>query len=546
MIAAFPRRLRGSTQAAALFGALALTAWFVFAPLLSGDLVNWDDPDFFVENAAVQTGDARAIATSITLGHWYPITVGSFAIEKAVWGDEYRRYRLDGLALHVVNSWCLGAFLALAAGVSAPWAAIASFAFLLHPASSEAVGWLSARNHLLFVLAFWATCFAYLRYARRRSIFGFASTSVVYGAGLLVKETLGIFPFFAAGLDWAMNRRRAWVEKIAWLLPAAALGAMVLRWNRSGSSVAEAIHHLTFAQRAVWAIKGLVFYSTQYVWPVRMIPFYDVGQVQIEPWRYAAAAALAMAAAFGARGKRWVTLGLATFALGLAPHLKLIPFGEYGIFADRYLYFAGIGLLIAAAAALDGRKWPSLIAAGALVVACISPLRTALASWQNSETVARAALARYPETAVALNNLGRWQYENGDFESARESYAHAMKARPEMAQPYYNLGILAQKAEQFAEAEQFYKFALERNPAYGPAAQNLGAVYAQTGRLALAMEQYARVRASGQATREFFFNVGMVEAELKLCDDARRDFAEARKRGFAPPKMAEGEAMCHH
>jgi len=85
----------------------ALVTFLVYIPALGAGFVNWDDPKYVYENPYITELDAfffKFAFTSFYFANWHPLTLISYAVDYALWGDRPFGYHLTNNILHSVNT----------------------------------------------------------------------------------------------------------------------------------------------------------------------------------------------------------------------------------------------------------------------------------------------------------------------------------------------------------------------------------------------------------------------------------------------------------
>ncbi len=152
----------------------------VFMPTLSGSFLNWDDNVNFLDNPAYRglgREQLRWAFTSVSFGHYIPLTRLTWSLNWALGGTDPWGYHLVNVLVHAANA-LLFYFVArrLLAAASADGAqagrrghdfcaaaAVAALAFGVHPLRVEPVAWISGRADLLCAFFVLLTAWTYLR-----------------------------------------------------------------------------------------------------------------------------------------------------------------------------------------------------------------------------------------------------------------------------------------------------------------------------------------------------------------------------------------------
>ncbi|MFH1027993.1 MAG: hypothetical protein V1791_08325, partial [Pseudomonadota bacterium] len=85
----------------------ALVCFLVYLPALFCDFINWDDPDYIINNPGIRLLDRQFLKEAFTtsyMGWWMPLTWISFAIDYRFWGLDPFGYHLTNVLLHSVNA----------------------------------------------------------------------------------------------------------------------------------------------------------------------------------------------------------------------------------------------------------------------------------------------------------------------------------------------------------------------------------------------------------------------------------------------------------
>ena len=371
---------------------VALTA-LVFLPALSGQFVNWDDEQNFVQNEAYRglgLAELRWMFTTFHLGPYQPLSWLTLGLDYVVWGMDPFGYHLTSVLIHALNAWLvyrLAQRLFSEAGTATSVVAIriaaaaAALAFAVHPLRVESVAWVTERRDVLSGAFVLLSLLAYLAMAdaRRRGAAanGWLAVSVAWFAlSLLAKASAMTLPLALLVLDvWVLRRhqpgshtpaplsiRALAIEKI----PFAVLGLVAAVLAVIGQRSARALVALDRADPLELVVRpfyALVFYLGKSLVPMDLSNLYEVpfrGDPFDAHYLLSAAAVVAITAAVWRLRQRWPALLAAwlCYAILLFP-VSGIAHGGGQIVADRYSYLPCLGLAIfACGAALAG--WRSL------------------------------------------------------------------------------------------------------------------------------------------------------------------------------------------
>ncbi len=155
--------------------ALALGTLAVYWPALHFDYVNYDDGDYVMANAHVQSGVNRASVVwafeTVHASNWHPLTWLSHELDCQMYGPKAGGPHLTNVLLHVANTLLL--FGVMRAMTGAVWrSALVAGLFAWHPTHVESVAWISERKDVLSTFFWLLTMLAYAAYAKEFKVQG--------------------------------------------------------------------------------------------------------------------------------------------------------------------------------------------------------------------------------------------------------------------------------------------------------------------------------------------------------------------------------------
>jgi len=457
------------------------------------------------------------------LGHYIPLTWMTFGLDYLLWGMNPLGYHLTNLLLHAANA-VVFFFITrrlLTRALPGPSerghtlavsAAFAALVFAIHPLRVESVAWATERRDVLSGLFYLSAVLAYLRACDREERGrGWYWGAVALFAGALLSKSMAVnLPVVLMILDvyplrrlggsigwWSKPARRIYVEKIPFVLLAAAASAIAVMAQFS-IHAALPLAQLSVPGRLAVSAYGLSFYLGKMIVPVNLSPLYELPRT-VSPWAMpfilSFGLAIAITAIVLSLRRRMLGLPAAWLAylVVLLPVLGIFQSGPQ-IAADRYTYLAGLGWAILAGAGLlsSWSRLPLLLIG--LVVFIPVGLGTLTWNqvhvWHDSKTLWAHALAIDPNSSVAQNDFGEALAQQGKLAEAIEHYRQALEIKPDYADAHYNLGGALAQQGKLADAIHHYQRALQITPGDADAHTNWGGALAQQGKLAEAAEHY--------------------------------------------------------
>lgn len=303
---------------------LVLVTVAIYWPARNYDFVQYDDPDYILENQTVQNGLTwYGVEWALVDAHVYnyhPVTWLSHMLDCQFFGVNAGAHHFVNVLIHSANGALL--FLALRSMTGAFWrSAFVAALFAWHPLRVESVAWISERKDVLSGFFFFLTLLAYAKYAEskvqgskskvepsrpspnlhypvstihesssqqpvstieyQRSRFYWLSV-VFFTLGLLSKPMLVTVPFILLLLDyWPLRRldysahpssiihpsiRHLMTEKIPFFLLSLAVGLMTFFAQKSGGALTS-LRAEGVGSRIVSCLVGYLGYLENTLWP---------------------------------------------------------------------------------------------------------------------------------------------------------------------------------------------------------------------------------------------------------------------------------------
>jgi hypothetical protein len=480
---------------ALVFGAMCLSL-VAYANALGNPFV-YDDHLEILENGSIEdlSNPAALVRASLTR----PIVNISYAVDFAIWGGRHAfGFHLTNLVFHCLNVGLL--FLLVwhftrdvedaearpRAASAAPLAAFAAASlFAVHPAMTEAVGYVSSRSEVLAATFFMGSLYC-LRHRLARGPFGWlAGGLILFGLLLGTRETAVALPFVLLAYDRlllrngfarAMRFTRVHAPLIVFVVMACVVRVWLYVTVEHGD--AESLQW----QNSLIAIQVLARYLVLLVLPIGqslvhgMHPISGPGDTRL--LTAIAVGGVLVVTAWRAR-RKWplVSLGLIWFVIALLPSSALIVLTERGQpMAEHRVYLASCGFFLAVAAVVGrmaapwlaaGRRVPVPIAAAlSLMLAVLLSLTIARNRvWASPVALWTDAVQKAPGTFHATFGLASALRLAGDDTSAEPAFQQAIALQPALAEGYLGLSALFVDQNRIGDASETLRLAIQRVPA---------------------------------------------------------------------------------
>ncbi len=506
---------------------IALLTFTAFLPALHNEFVNWDDPRNFLDNPHYRGLGWTHLRWMWTthLGHYIPLTWMTLGLDYLLWGLNPLGYHLTSLLLHAANGVVFffvarriliralpslsehGHALAVSAG-------FAALVFAIHPLRVESVAWVTERRDVLSGLFYLSAILVYLRVCEReeRGRGQYWAAAGLFACALLSKSMAVNLPVVLLILDvyplrrlgggkgwWSEPARRVYVEKIPFVLLAAAASAIAVM-AQSSIHAALSLTQLSVPGRLAVSAYGLSFYLWKMVVPVNLSPLYELPPT-VNPWAmpfllsYGVVLALTAIVLVLRRRVPGLPEAWVAYVAVLVPVLGIVQSGPQ-IAADRYTYLAGLGWAILAGAGLlsywQAWRFPLTGLAVCVLVGLGVLTWNQVHVWHDSEKLWSHAAAIDPRSPIGQYNFGLTLAGQGKLAEALEHYQTAVRIKPDYADAQNNAGAVLAQQGKLAEAVEQYEGVLKIKPDYADAHNNVGAALARQGKLAEAIERYER------------------------------------------------------
>lgn len=491
---------------------LILSILAVYWNLQYAEFVNYDDPDYVVENRHVTSGLtwqgikwAFLTVDQIT-ANWHPLTWLSYMLDYELYGLNAGGFHVTNLFFHIANTLLL--FFCLRRMTGSIWrSAFVAALFALHPLHVESVAWISERKDVLSTFFWLLTMVLYVRYTEAPTASRYVAVYLVFLLGLLAKPMLVTLPFVLLLLDlWPLQRltngrknqpllgqgkhfahdpeafayekigppfyynikRVAFLffEKVPLLILAGIISSITFFAQREGGAIVT-VEKLPFDARIANAAISYIRYIGNTFWPQKLTAFYPY-PVAWPLWQVIAAFVLILIITYicirTIRYYPYLAVGWLWFLGTMVPVIGIIQVGSQSM-ADRYTYIPLIGLFIIAAWGLHdilkstyyGKKLYTTIAV--LILAIIMALTARqVQTWNNSKSLYEHMVAVTENNYLAINGLGTVYLKMKELDRATDFLRKAIELKPHFSVAHHNMGMVYLQKQSYEDAiKQFNK-----------------------------------------------------------------------------------------
>lgn len=472
----------------------------------------FDDVTLILQNPAVVNLNWSEL---LAIDGYRPVRTLTYGLNYLLGGEDPSGYHFFNVVLHGANG-ILVFLLVWLLTQSNLVAGLAGLFFVVHPAQTAAVAYISGRKDLLATFFILIGCVVFLRYRKelRESWKLKIYLVVTFVLALLSKEVAIVFPalllvlvsFGQQGTPGKVPSGENPVQSIAirirrnlllysLLLVLASIAAY---WALFVSEASRKVGFWggTFETNLGTSFKLFVHYLKLVLVPYPLVADYTGSASLISSGFLQLSTLISVIVALGFlaaalmlfRRHPLLSTGMLWFGISLAPVLQFIPFHELAADHFMYLPLVGMSLIFGRSAQVlieKGMRLPAWGAVGVLTVtfSIITLIRTPV--WTNELTLWEATLEQAPESYRANVNLGYLYFEQGRVEEGLALTKKSTALMPGEPEPWVNLGTIfyrkGQEARQTGDLEQALEFqrralentekAIEINP-YNPFSYN--------------------------------------------------------------------------
>jgi tetratricopeptide (TPR) repeat protein len=455
---------------------LVLSAVIAYLPTINAGFV-WDDDLLLTTNQEMEhVSGLNEIWLGKNSCDYTPLTLTTFWLEHALWGNGPTGYHVVNILLHALAAVLLWQNLSILR-IRGSW--LAGLLFAIHPVNVASVAWIAELKNTLSAVLFFASLLAFLISRERRNESFYALSIALFVLAGLSKGAVVCLPIvLCLCLVWR-NGKITWRDMarvMPFALVAVAVALLTIRYQTLAPDYSlfsfDPLSRVARVGTVVWLYLGEIF------WPTRLSPMFGQWQPDIDSaitYLSAVVGAILLALLFWKR-KSWG--GPALFVSGyylfmLLPALGLIwmALQQEVSCADWWQYLAAPGIFAGIAAgfcAVSDQLKTARLSLCALLCVALSMLTIQTwrrgAIYESMETYCRAVLAENPRAWTLQTNLGVVLAQRGEFEQAIAHHRQALLDNPRYMQAHNNLGNALRAVGNLREAELEFRSALQLSP----------------------------------------------------------------------------------
>jgi len=455
---------------------------------LRGEFLHMDDLDGVVNHQSVQ--NLSLAVRKLVLKN----IVNSVLLRQ--FGANPFPFHLVNIFLHIANSVLL--FFIVKLLFNKKVAFLSSLLFLVHPASSEAVSWISGSIYLYQALFWLITIYLFILWRKSdRSLYIIGSVLLYILYFVLVRSVWGlVLPLVLLTLDYFILNRKYSIKKFCPLISFALITFVYIAvsftnlYSMRSDDLEYYYVGLTSENRVVSMFRAVDKSMKLFVAPYKLnILFGNFDRSALGYLGLLVSAVILLYFLYYFHKKNRVYFGLLIITyIAVLPIFSPISIGLG--YAERYFYFSSAFFSILAISLLldlqKRRGIKELLLPVFVLIFVLLSFRTFIRTldWKNDETIWRSALAvEHTNNYKAYLELGNVYYRDNDLREALIHYEKALEIRPQYPEVLHNVGLTYLKAGQLNNAKAFMQKSLQLNPKLHESYYRLGQIFAYEGNL---------------------------------------------------------------
>ncbi len=536
---------------------LAVT-FFAFIQTFQSDFVNWDDDVNILKNknlAAFTFENLKNIFSSNIMGGYNPLPIFTFAIEKALVGEDglSKLIHTDNLILHLVTVFLVYRLVGLM-GLSRWSALVVALLFGIHPMRVESVAWATERKDVLFGAFYFASLIQYAKYLKSDAYSltnrNFLLAFLLFVLALFSKVQAVSLPLSMLAMDYYFKRPlnfKLLFEKVHFFLGSLAMGLATILLLKSEKTIDDTVLNYTVIEKIAVGFYTYFIYLGKCIYPWAMSPIYPFPK-EVGAGFYASSLFF-IASAVGvwyAYRKGWSKLvfGWVFFFVNYIFVSQIVQAGQ-GYLADRFTYIPYFGFFVIMAAFTEGIlfkesivnspsslsdnsvnnvDWKAKLFLAGYFLLLFFTTYNQVGVWKDGETLWTHAIEFDDKIPTAWQNRALIYRDRKNFDKAISDLNMSLAVKPSAAS-YNSRGKTYFDMNKATEGLSDYNNALKLDSTLVEAYANRGAAYGFLGKLDSAMLDLSKALSLDSTHINALVNRGAALGSIGKKEEAIRDLS---------------------
>lgn len=440
--------------------------WAIFLPLsfllyfqtMSFGFFTWDDISYVQNNELLRYGSWIDFFSAPFEGMYQPIVLITFWIDHLLGGGNPAWFHFSNILLHGINSLLVFFFFKkIQSNLLIPY--LSAGIFLLHPMMVEPVTWITCRKDLLFTAFYLSGAISWLNFLQKKKQQWYFITLFLFLLSVQSKVQAVSFPLMLMILEFLKGEspflKKNLIQKIPFFVISLIFGGLVYYFALGIRP------DVAFIDRVILSGYALTSYLFKYLFPIGhsvLIPFpEEIGFLHLA---MAILSAVLMYLLYRFRKNQLVFGGGIFFLLHLTLLLPVFP-NSFIFMAEKYLYLAGLGILMMLAGLLPAIKRPYPLF---LILLLGIPSVKQIQNWEDPVVLWTEVIKKHSSSPEAWDNRAYAYYAKKEYERSAEDYQKSINLNPEAWNSRANAGAVLSELKQYESALIHLNKALELKP----------------------------------------------------------------------------------
>jgi Flp pilus assembly protein TadD len=528
--------------------------WFIivcsviaFFPVFSADFVYYDDPEYVINNPYIKNiswSNIKEIFKGKATILYVPLTTISYQIEYSLYGLNPLGFHFVNLLLHILNAALLFKILLKLNIKSTFLVYLAVIVFTLHPMVTESVCWITERKDVLYCFFYFLAAYNFLKFYESQKLRDYLLTLLFFVLACFAKPMAINLPVLMV-LYVLYVEKRLDLKKLIYYVPfviiSAAFAYVSIISIKHGATGKINISGYDVSQKIFLFVSeiGYYFFRPFYPFGNRLFHLFpskeEIFTNKVIVIYFALCIILFVTVLYKwfKQKDRLLLFIFAAWLVVLLPILQIYP-NTHSFVSERYFYVSIIFpfIIIVKLMKLDRNE---IKTAGVYLVliagtfALLSYIRSTV--WKNTETLMLSELKPNPKNALALNNLGYYYHQKGNYKLAIEKLRIAVATDTTNAFYLNNYGWALGANGNLDSAVYYFKKANTYKRDYFDAMNNLAITYCMQDNFMDAKIYFSKAEAVNPEHPELLYNLGAYYLKQGDKNAAKGYFIKAFEKG---------------